>query len=273
MGTKDAILQSLDGDDAIKALLAKKVDAIFVMSELTRGRKVRELMQQPGIRLMNFAQADGYLRRLKFMSRLTAPQGSFDLGLNLPPHDVQLVGTPIELVAREELHPAISDLLIAAAREIHGKPGMFRKSGEFPTPVEYEIPLSEEAKRYYAAGAPFLYKRFPFWLASLIDRVLLVLVPLLIVVVPVSRLVTPLYTWRMRSRIYRLYGSLILIEREMQLERTPEREQQIKERLQQIETAVDLLQLPLAFADQLYVLREHIGLVQARFDSGRQKPA
>ena len=273
MGTKDTILQSLDGDDAIKALLAKKVDAIFVMSELTRGRKVRELMQQPGIRLMNFAQADGYLRRLKFMSRLTAPQGSFDLGLNLPPHDVQLVGTPIELVAREELHPAISDLLIAAAREIHGKPGMFRKSGEFPTPVEYEIPLSEEAKRYYAAGAPFLYKRFPFWLASLIDRVLLVLVPLLIVVVPVSRLVTPLYTWRMRSRIYRLYGSLILIEREMQLERTSEREQQIKERLQQIETAVDLLQLPLAFADQLYVLREHIGLVQARFDSGRQKPA
>lgn len=109
-------------------------------------------MKAPGVKLMSFRQPDGYLRRMRFLSRLTAPEGSFDLGLNLPAKDIELIGTPVELVAREGLYPAISDLLIAAAREVHGKSGMFRKTNEFPAAVERDFPLSEEAKRYYASG-------------------------------------------------------------------------------------------------------------------------
>ncbi len=266
MGKKDAKLLEIDGDDAIAALLARKVDAILVTGEQVRGKKVRELMREPGIRLMNFRQADGYLRRLKFLSRLVAPEGSFDLGRNLPPRDTELVGTPVELIAREGLHPAISDLLIAAAREVHGKVGMYRKAGEFPAAVEHDIPLSEEARRYYTSGSPFLYKRLPFWLASLVDRILILVLPLLIVVVPASRLVAPLYQWRMRSRIYRWYGALMLLEREMLAQPDVEERQQLRRRLEDIEHSVNTLQLPLAFADQLYVLREHIGMVRARFD-------
>ena len=273
MNATNTRLLDLDGDDAIAALLDKKADAIFLTGEQIRGRKVRELMRAPGVKLMSLRQADGYLRRLRYLSRLEAPEGSFDLGLNLPPKDTALVGTPVELIAREGLHPAISDLLIAAAREVHGKPGMYRKAGEFPVPTEHEIPISEEARRYYTSGAPFLYKRLPFWLASLVDRILLVMVPLLIVVVPVSRLIAPLYRWRVRSRIYRWYGSLMKIEREMREELTEVQLIHIGHQLADIEASVNSLQPPLAFADQLYVLREHIALVRTQFSTMEKQAA
>ncbi len=273
MSATNTRLLDLDGDDAIAALLAKKADAIFLTGEQVRGRKIRELMRAPGIKLMSLRQADGYLRHLRFLSRLEAPEGSFDLSLNLPPKDTALVGTPVELIAREGLHPAISDLLIAAAREVHGKPGMYRKAGEFPAPTEHEIPISEEARRYYTSGSPFLYKRLPFWLASLVDRILIVVVPLLIVVVPLSRLIAPLYRWRVRSRIYRWYGSLMKIEREMREELTEIQLANIGEQLAEIEASVNSLQPPLAFADQLYVLREHIALVRAQFNAVEKQAA
>jgi TRAP transporter TAXI family solute receptor len=267
MDKQDVKLIEIDGEDAIAALLAHQVDAVFATGEQVRGKQVRELMRKPGIKLMNFRQADGYRRRLKFLSRLVAPEGSFDLGRNLPPQDVELVGTPVELIARDGLHPAISDLLIAAARDVHGKPGMYRKGGEYPAAIEHDIPLSEEARRYYTSGSPFLYKRLPFWLASLVDRILIVVLPLLIVVVPASRMVAPLYRWRMRSRIYRWYGALMTLEREMLAQPDEQERPRMRRQLEDIEHAVNGLQLPLAFADQLYVLREHIGMVRARFEA------
>jgi hypothetical protein len=224
----------------------------------------RDLLKVPGISLMNFSQADGYMRRLKFLSHLTLPRGAFDLGQDLPPHAVDLVGPTVELVARENLHPALSDLLISAAKEIHGPAGMFRKAGEFPAPLERDFPISEDAQRFYRAGTPFLYKKLPFWMASLVDRVLVVLVPLVVIVIPVIRIVPPLYRWRVRSRIYRWYGALMALERDMFAHPTPEHAREILKRLDDIQEAVNNMRTPLAFADQLYVLREHIGGVRNR---------
>jgi TRAP transporter TAXI family solute receptor len=273
MDKKSAKLLELDSDDAIAALLARKIDAVFVSGEQLRGKKVRELVRKPGIQMMSFRQADGYQRRLPFLSRLVAPEGSFDLGLNLPPQDIDLFGTPVELIAREGLHPAISDLLIAAARDVHGKAGMYRKAGEFPAPIEHDIPISEEARRYYTSGAPFLYKRLPFWLASLVDRIALVLLPLLIVIVPATRMVAPLYQWRMRSRIYRWYGALMTLERAMLANPEQDEREQLFKQLEAIENSVNSLILPLAFADQQYVLREHIAMVRARMNALSGAPA
>jgi len=269
MTATDVTLLEIDGDDAIDAFRKKKVDAIFTTSELTRTQTMRELMRLPDVHLMNFLQADGYLRHLPYLSRLTAPKGSFDLGMDIPKQDIQLVGTPVELIARSNLHPAISDLLLEAAHKVHGKPGMFRKPKEFPDAVEHIIPLSEEASRYYTSGSPLEYRRLPFWLASLVDRILIVLVPSLIVLIPLSRAIPPLYRWRIRSRIYRWYGILIRIERQMQLNQTPEQLEELHQRLVEVENSVDNLHLPIAFADQLYVLREHINMVRMRFDAMR----
>ena len=257
-------LLDLDGDDAVEALKQGKVDAAFLMGELVRGQVVRDLLKMPGIRLMNFRQADGYLRRLKFLSHLTLPEGAFDLGMNLPQSDVELVGPTVELVALDDLHPALSDLLISAAQEIHRPAGMYRKAGEFPSAVERDFPISQDAQRFYRSGTPFLYKQLPFWLASLADRFLVILVPLVVILVPAFRLVPTLYRWRVRSRIYKWYGALMSIERDMLADPSPERKDEIRKRLDDIQKSVNELHPPLAFADQLYVLREHIGWVRDR---------
>ena len=124
-------------------------------------------------------------------------------------------------MARQDLHPALSDLLIGAARQVHGGPGMYRDAGEYPTPLERDFPISPDAERYYKSGGQFLYKHLPFWLASLVDRLLVVLLPLLVCIVPATRVAPALYRWRVRSRIYRWYGALMAIERDMLANRPP----------------------------------------------------
>jgi hypothetical protein len=257
-------LLELDGDEAVEALKQGKVDATFLMGELVSGKAMRELLKVPGIKLMNFRQADGYMRRLKFLSRLTLPEGAFDLGQDLPPQDVELVGPTVELIAHDDLNPALSDLLISAAREIHSPAGMYRKAGEFPAPLERDFPISEDAQRFYRSGTPFLYKKLPFWLASLVDRMLVVLIPLVVVLIPVTRIVPPLYRWRVRSRIYKRYGALMAIERDILANPTPEQKAKLLKQLDEIRDAVNELRTPLAFADQLFVLREHISGVRHR---------
>ena len=138
-----------------------------------------------------------------------------------------MIGPTAELIARPDLHPALSDLLIEAAREVHGRPGLFRHAREFPQPLETDFPISDDADRYYKSGKRFLYRQLPFWLASLADRMLVLLVPIAALMIPGLRIVPALYRWRVRARIYRWYGALMAIEREMlgrrRARRTPRR--------------------------------------------------
>jgi hypothetical protein len=266
MDEKAATLTSDHGEEAARLLAEGKLDAAFLMGDSATPQVMRGLREAPGVRLMSFRQAEGYVRRLKFLTHLTLPEGAMDLGKDYPSETVSLVGPAVELVARKDLHPAISDMLIAAAREIHSGPGMYRKAGEYPAPLEHDFPISADAERYYKSGGQFLYKRLPFWLASLVDRVLVVVLPLLVIVVPATRAAPSLYTWRVRSRIYRWYGALMAIEREMMLARTEEERRAIARKLDDIQHAVDEIKTPLSFADQLYVLRDHVAMVRRRLN-------
>jgi hypothetical protein len=257
-------LLDLTGADAARALMAGTIDAAFLMGDFATPEVMRSLRGVPGIELMTFRQADGYLRKFRFLSKLTLPEGAMDLGRDYPPRTIELVGPTVELVARRHLHPALSDLLISAAREIHGGPGMFRTAGEYPAPLARDFPISAEAERYYKSGEQFLYKRLPFWMASLVDRLLVLLLPLLVVIVPATRIAPAIYRWRVRSRIYRWYGALMAIEREVQLDHSPEKRAEILSRLDDIAQAVNEIKTPLSFADQLYVLRDHVASVRGR---------
>ena len=188
-----------------------------------------------------------------------------DLARNHPPRPYELIGPTVELVARKDLHPALSDLLIGAAREVHGRAGLFRDAGQYPAPLERDFPISADAERYYKSGEQFLYKRLPFWLASLVDRLLVIVLPLLVVIVPATRLAPAIYRWRIRSRIYRWYGALMSIEREMRGTPTPEQREKVHARLDEISRAVTELRTPASF-DQLYVLRDHVAAVRRRLD-------
>jgi hypothetical protein len=262
------VLLELGGQEAAKALMAGTVDAAFLMGDSATPQLLRSLRTAPGIESMNFRQGDAYLRRFRFLSKLTVPEGGNDLGKNYPPNVVNLIGPTVELVARNDLHPALSDLLIGAARQVHGGPGMFRNAGDYPSPVEREFPISPDAERFYKSGGQFLYKRLPFWLASLVDRLLVVLLPLLVLIVPATRAAPTLYRWRVRSRIYRWYGALMAIERDMLASPTPVEQTQILSRLDDIERSVNEMKTPLSFADQVYVLRDHVGMVRRRLLEG-----
>jgi hypothetical protein len=264
---KPTAFLDMGGEEAARALMEHRVDAAFLMGDSATPQVMRGLLRSAGIRVMDFEQADGYTRRMAFLSKLTLPKGAIDLGKNLPERDLHLIGPTVELVAREDLHPALSDLLISAAKEVHGGPGIFRNAGEYPAPLERDFPISDDAERYYKSGTQFLYSRLPFWLASLADRLLVIILPLLVLIVPASRLVPTLYRWRVRSRIYRWYGSLMAIERDMLATPSAEEHRQILDRLDEIEESVNNIKTPLSFADQLYVLREHISWVRHRLEN------
>ena len=251
-------------DDTIRALNESRIDAFFAMSDSTPSPVIRQLLRTPDIHLFNVAQADGYARRIPYLNKLQLPRGSLDFGEDIPREDVQLVGPTVELIARETLHPALSDLLLEAAREVHGKAGLYKKRGEFPAPLEHEFRISPDATRYYESGKSFLYRTFPFWVASLIARSIAVLVPVLLVLVPAIKIVPVLYRWRMTSRIYRWYGALQRLERDaLQPSVDAMRRAELMRHLDHIESAVVKIVIPPAFGDLFYALRGHIGAVRA----------
>jgi hypothetical protein len=253
-----------DGLQAATQLVAGEVDAAILNGDsATRGLMLR-LLKVPGISVMNFDEASAYTRLFPYLDQIDLPPGVLDLKYRIPPETVRLISPTVELVARKNLHPAISDLLIEAAQEVHGMPGLLQRAGQFPNPVAREYPISEDAQRYYKTGKSFLYRTLPFWLASIGDRTLVLLLPVAVLLFPTMRLIPALYRWRVRSRIYRYYGSLIAIERDALAHSTDEERQQLFAQLDQIEASLNRLRMPLAYADAFYVLREHVGFVRSR---------
>lgn len=266
-GGKTILLDALPGN-AVKSLLDKQVDALFVMGDSTSTDLLRQLLHTPDIHLFNFVQADAYARRVSYLNKLTLPRGGLDLGKDIPESDTQLIGPTVELIARDGLHPALSDLLLDAAREVHGKPGLFKKAGEFPVLVEHEIRLSPDAQRYYASGKSLLYRTFPFWLAGLVARALAVMLPLVLLLIPALKVAPAIYRWRIQSGINRWYRVLFDIEREAVAQRTvPGKPQELLRRLAHVDATVSKITVPAAFGDLLYELRGHIDFVRSRLQA------
>ena len=257
------VFLDLVGKAAEDALVGGQADAAFLMGDSAPFAAVRDLLHTKGVRMFGFPQADAYVRRFRYLRKLEVPEGAFDLGVDLPEHALTIVAPTVEILARPELHPAISDMLIEAAREVHGRSNLFQQAGEFPAPLEHEYRISDDATRYYKSGKTFAYKHLPFWLASLVDRLVVVLVPILVLLIPGLKVVPSLYRWRISQRIYRRYGELMALERAV-IQSSPEERPELLKRLDKIEERVIGLKLPGSFADQLYILRQHINFVRAR---------
>jgi hypothetical protein len=187
-----------------------------------------------------------------------------DLAKDVPPADVHLVAPTAALVAKRGTHPALIQLFVQGAQQIHGGAGWFQRKGEFPSAKNTEFPLAKEADRYYRNGPPLLQHYLPFWLANLVDRMWVALVSIIAILIPLSRIVPPLYEFRIRSRIFRWYGQLRAVE-EAQGQRPND---ELEKELNAIESRVELVSVPLSYANQLYALRSHINLVRSRLTSG-----
>jgi TRAP-type uncharacterized transport system substrate-binding protein len=255
-------LLDLEGEAARAALLGRQVDAIFLTGDSAPPETIREMLHAPGIRLFDFPQADAYARRFHYLSKLVLPPGAFDLGENLPPTAINMLAPTVELLAHSSLHPALSDLLIEAATEVHGGATLLQNAGQFPAPLAHEFPISADAARYYKSGKSFAYRYLPFWIASLLDRTVVVLLPILLVVIPGLRYLPAVYNWRIKSRIDRRYRQLMALERHSLEDVSPQQRAILLDRLAQIEKSVIALKMPGSHAEPLYVLREHIQFVR-----------
>ncbi|SAK54354.1 TRAP-type transport system periplasmic component-like protein [Caballeronia arationis] len=262
-GTGTTLLPT-DGLDAAKQLVAGEADAAILNGDSATRALMLRLLRVPGISVMDFSEAAAYTRLFPYLDEIDLPPGVLDLARRIPPETVHLISPTVEIVARPNLHPAISDLIIEAAQEIHGRPGLMQQAGQFPSPVTHEYAISDDAKRYYRSGKSLLFRTMPFWVASVVDRLLFLLLPVAVLFVPALRLLPALYQWRVRSRIYRYYGSLIAIERRALDHSTSGERKALLDELDHIEESLNTLRMPLAHADAFYVLREHVGFVRDR---------
>lgn len=264
-------ISTLENTPATVELLAGRIDGL-VFSSAPEAPLIQMLLQTPGIRLFNFTQAEAYTRRLPFLTHVTLPRGIVDLGRDIPNQDYHLIAPTATLVAREDLHPALIDLFVKAAGEIHGGAGWFQQQGQFPSPKFTEIPVADEAAKYYRDGPPLLQRYMRFWLANLFERLWVVVVALAALVIPLSKIVPPLYVWRVRSRVYRWYGELRAVEQAWEGVQEDQREivrTDLLKRLDQIEEQVNHISIPLAYADGLYGLRGHINIVRQRLQAAQ----
>ncbi len=213
---------------------------------------------------MDFAQSEAYSRRFPFLTPVVLPRGVVDLARDLPPADLRLVATTTSLLARKQTHPALLQLFAQAALDLHSPAGWFNRAGSFPTIEHSEYPVSREAERAIKGGRPFLQRYLPFWLANLVERMWLALGIIIAILLPLSRIIPPLYEFRIRSRVFRWYAQLRAIELQMQTDGADAA--QLAHDLEALEKKAAAVSVPLSYADELYALRNNIDLVRRKLE-------
>ena len=269
-GIDETVAQLIEtgGHAAVEGLESGTLDlAVFVNAP--EAPAIRRLMLASGIQLVSARRADAYIGRFPFLHKLVLPAGAIDVARDVPGEDQMLIAATANLLAADDLHPVIVDLLLEAARRVHGGGGLLHRSGEFPALHDREFPVSPDAERIYRGDYSFLRKYLPFWAATWVQRFALFAIPLFAIGIPLMRFLPGIYRWRTRRRIYRWYGELKFIELAVRDGKVDSARH--LDRLDKIELRVNLLKVPLAFASESYTLRMHIGLVRQLIASQREK--
>ena len=254
-------LQPLGGFAALRSLQAGESDAAM-FSGPASAPYVLQALYDNQLRLSSLARSEAYERRFAFLTHVTLPPGMIDFSLDIPPSQVDLMSTESMLVARAELAAPLVHLLLDAAHEVHGSQGYFEKAREFPNTEPVDLPVSADADRHHRFGPSLLGRTLPFWAATLVERLIVVLLPLLVVIVPLVNLLPQIVRWRVRARIYRWYGELALLERDVAARTGELPTERWLAALDRIQRSAEQLRTPARFASESYTLREHIGLVR-----------
>jgi TRAP transporter TAXI family solute receptor len=277
-GTRAVVLQLLDANEiksssskflslaglqAANALERGEIDAAFFVAS-PRSLIVQKLLLNQDVSLMSVKRAEAYRRRYHFLKSVILPEGAIDFSQNIPTSDVILLTPTANLVARKDFHPALTSLILQIATKIHREGGIFEEVGEFPSPKYQDFPLGEVAQRYYQDGPPFLQRFLPFWAATLVDRLKVMLLPLVTLLIPFFKVIPPTYNWRVRSKFYRPYKALLGISVEIQKDHSEQNVQQCLEELQRIEDEIRGFSVPKGYLHLLFSLRHHVDLVRGQ---------
>ena len=243
------------------AFLNGEIDAIVFVSA-PESLIVQMLLMTPGVKLLDFPQAEAYARRFAYLSSALLPRGVVDLAGDRPPQNIRLVAPTTALLARADAHPALVQLFSQASLKLHGGAGWFNRARQFPNVDNNELPIARDAERTIKGGGLLLQRWMPFWLANLIERMWLALTVIIAVLIPLSRIVPPLYQLRVRSRIFRWYARLREIE--TRAEATDAQRQALLDELNELDQRCEKINGPLAYAEELYALRANIHLVRKK---------
>jgi len=255
-------LLEVGDEEAADALRQGQVDVIF-LSGVPTTPLILDVAAMPGVNLADLSEAEAFSRQFNFLHHLVLPKGALSLKSNIPPHEIHMLAPTVTLVARESMHQALVYLVLKVISRVHGGAGMLQQAREFPSDKDADFEMSSQAAHFFESGPPFLDRYLPFWAATFVNRVLIILLPLVALAIPLSRTAPALYAWLVKSRIYKLYGELRFLE--MQLRNAQQDELPgFRKELAAIENKVNNLKLPVAFSSHLYELRSHIGLVRAR---------
>ena len=266
----NATLTAQSGNAAAAALLAKELDMVIIIGA-PQTPAVQSLLKQAQAHLVALDHADGITRRLPYLSLVTLKAGSVDPQADLPVSDAVLLTTTANLVVRDDLHPALAYLLLEAARDTHKGATLLNKPGDFPNPRGTDFPLAEEAQRYYKDGRPFLQRYLPYWAANALQRLLLILVPLLAIAIPVLKTIPDLLDFKTKSRLYRRYEKLLKMERDIRSRQLNEQEiMQATVQLDKIENDITTTKFPLDFTDRIYTLRQHVDYVRGQLQKEKE---
>jgi len=251
------------GEPALAALRAKKVDAaIFVQAPTDQ--MIHHLFESKDVALMLFQRGDAYAARFGHLNVLHIPRGFVSFERDLPKRDVQLLATTANLVMRKDTHPRLVPLLIEMCRDELVKGSMLAAPGVFPSIDDVDVPPSEVAVRYFRRGPSFLYRYLPFQLAHAVNRMVLLLIPLLTLLYPLVKGAGPLYRWIVNRRIYPWYPVLRDLEHALDAAQSPEERAEIARQFDELDDKVAAIKVPTRFTGEVFELRRHIALVRGK---------
>ena len=256
-------LVAVDGPTTVTQLEKGEVDAAFFIGA-PDSDLIKKLSATPYVHIMNLDQAEAYSRHFPYLHALVLPHGSIDLERNVPAQNLHLLATTTTVAVTSHLHPALVSLLMRAMQSTHEVPDLLNARKEFPAAKDIDFPLSKDAERFYKSGSPFLQRYLPFWLATLLDRAALAIIPILAVLIPVLRTAPSIFAWRTRRRIYRWYGELKFAETQAGPDLSSEARLELLRSINQIEDKVTHAAMPLVFSEHVYVLKEHIDFVRRK---------
>lgn len=252
------------GAVAAQALLAGELDAAFFVAA-PDADIVQKLLRSDGIRLISLSHAEAYAKRFPWLGRIVLHKGVIDFARNIPTRDVELVAAVALLAVRDDVHPALQFALAQAAAEVHRGPGIFSADGHFPQAQSTELPMSTVAERFHKVGPPFFQRYLPFWLAVWMDRMIVLLIPIVAIAVPAFKLLPAIYDWKVRRPIWKWYEALHKLEGD--IADHPENHEKHLAEIQRIDEGVSAMPLPLSYSDPHYQLRSYVEYVQRRLES------
>ncbi|PCK00546.1 MAG: hypothetical protein COA45_01860 [Zetaproteobacteria bacterium] len=252
----------ISGEKAVSALQNRAVDAAVFVGR-SQSPHIQSLLRDKTVHLLSFVRADGYARLYPFLSKVVLSEGVIDMAENIPNYDLSLISPVAQLTVSKGFSGALKTLLVRTAFQLHGDADVFAKQRHFPTLEYADFPISEEARRYFEYGPNFLQRVLPFWLADLINRMIVMLIPLIGVMIPLLKVAPPTYRWQTRSKIYKWYKDLKKIEEAAATSKAEDKNMALSF-LEKIDEDVKKTKVPLSYADELYNLRLHIKMIKDR---------